>query len=250
MRILLNDIETAPHRVFAWGLFDQNIAINQIEEPGYTLSWAAQWYDEKKVMYSDINDGEEEMLKGIYDLVDEADVVVTYYGKKFDLPTLNKEWVARGWAPPSPYAQIDLCEVVKRRFKFPSNKLDFVSKELGIGQKVQHKGMDLWRGCMEGDEASWKVMKRYNKQDVVLLRKLYDKLLPWIPSHPNHGIYDAGEEMVCPHCGSKHLQKRGIYHSKALSYQRFQCQDCHSWSKSRKAVPVDAERRAMMLAGV
>ena len=36
-RILLLDIETAPHRVFAWGLWGQDIYLDQIEEPGYTL---------------------------------------------------------------------------------------------------------------------------------------------------------------------------------------------------------------------
>jgi len=98
----------------------------------------------------------------------------------------------------------------------------------------------LWVKCMAGDPVAWKKMERYNKQDVVLLEKVYDKLLPWIKSHPNHNLYDDVEH-CCPNCGSGKLHRRGVARSIGGVYQRFQCTDCGSWSqgtKSEKSVTV------------
>lgn len=242
------DIETAPHRVYTWGLFKQNIALNQIQEAGYTLSWAAKWYGEKKVMFSSIREGKKTMLRGIYDLVSEADVVVHYYGSHFDMPTLNQEWLANGFRPPAPYIQIDLINTVKKRFRLPSNKLSYIAEYLKLGSKVNHKGMDLWRGCMEGKDADWKVMERYNKQDVVLLEKLYDAMKPWVVNHPNAALWQDRYEQACPTCGSSHLQKRGLYYTKTQTYQRFACKDCGTWSRAR-TTSLDKDKRKTVLVG-
>ncbi|KKK58739.1 hypothetical protein LCGC14_3041410, partial [marine sediment metagenome] len=180
-RILLLDIETAPHRVYAWGLWGQDIYIDQIEAPGYTLCWAAKWLGSKQMMFASVQSpGRKKMLRNIYSLITEADIVVHYNGTKFDMPTLNKEFVIEGWPPPSSYKQIDLLLTARRQFRLASNKLDWVARSLGLGQKMKHKGMELWRNCMAGDPASWRTMERYNKRDVVLLEKVYLALRPWV----------------------------------------------------------------------
>jgi hypothetical protein len=86
---------------------------------------------------------------------------------------------------------------------------------------------------MNKDPAAWKVMEKYNKQDVLLLEKVYDRLLPWIKSHPNHNLFSGHG---CPNCGSGRLQKRGFTYTTTGTFQRFQCTDCGSWSKSSKAI--------------
>ena len=238
IKILLLDIETAPNKAYVWGLFDQNIAINQIETAGYVLCWSAKWLDQKDLIFSSAHhDGEKRMLFKIRKLLDEADAVVHYNGKKFDIPTLNKEFILQGFPPPSPFHQIDLYRVARSNFKFASNRLDYVAKSLGLGNKVAHKGMELWKGCMDGDAESWKVMEAYNRQDVVLLERVYYKMLPWIKNHPNHGLYDKDPTLVCPNCGSKHYQKRGYSYTKSQKYVRFQCQadGCHAWFRSNLA---------------
>ena len=236
MRILLLDIETSPNTVHCWGLWQQNVGINQILESSEVMCWAAKWYGEKEVQFMSNQDNSHmDMLASIYDLISEADVVVHYNGKKFDMPTLNKEFLLLGWTPPAPYKQIDLLRVVRSNFKFPSNKLDYVAQRLGVGKKVKHEGHELWIKCMNKDPQAWKKMERYNKQDVVLLEKVYDILLPWIKSHPNHNLYvDHGH--VCTNCGSSHLIKRGFNRTVGGVYQRYQCTDCGSWSQGTKSV--------------
>lgn len=234
MKVLLIDIETAPNKVYTWGLFNQNVSIDQIVEPGYTLCWAAKWLDSKEIMFSSVyGDGPELMIDKVYQLLDEADIVVHYNGTKFDIPTLNKEFLLYSMWPPSPVLEIDLLKTARKRFRLASNKLSYVARTLGLGDKVKHKGMALWNECMEGDPEAWETMKRYNKQDVVLLQDVYGRLLPWIPNHPNHAHFVSPDAPVCPNCGSYHVQKRGTYYTKTMKYQRYHCQNCGAWSRGR-----------------
>jgi DNA polymerase elongation subunit (family B) len=235
MKILHIDIETAPNKVYAWGLFNQNVAINQIEEPGYTLCFAAQWEHKKKHIFKSIHhDSHEEMVKTAWELLNEADTVVHYNGKSFDIPTLNREFILEGLLPPKDYFQVDLYRVVRSNFRFASNKLDYVAQQLGLGSKISHKGMELWRACMAGDDDAWKIMKKYNIQDVKLMLPLYERLLPWVKSHPNHGLFiEDNNEPVCRNCGGRHLQRRGTRKTSVTEYPRFQCMDCGSWQRGR-----------------
>lgn len=235
LRVLLLDIETAPNVAYVWGLWDQNISTNQLVSNSHILCWSAKWLGEREVMHSSLfRTNQKDMLEQIHALMSEADAVVHYNGNKFDIPTLNREFLTTGMEPPSPSKQIDLLRIVRRQFKFSSNKLDFVCQTLGLGNKVEHKGMDLWRDCLANVPAAWKIMERYNSRDVVLLEKLYHKVLPWIPGHPNNNLYSPVKE-GCPRCGSVKYQKRGVAHTATMSYIRYQCQSCHGWFKGAKA---------------
>jgi len=235
MRILLLDIETAPNLAYCWGLWEQNIGINQIEDAGYVLCWAAKWLGEKDMMYDSVHQSTaKQMLRGVHKLLDEADAVVHYNGRKFDIPTLNKEFLLNKMSPPAPYKQIDLLQVSRGAFKFQSHKLDYVSKSLGLGTKTKHAGFQLWVDCMKGDKTAWKQMEEYNKNDVVLLEKVYHEFRPWIKNHPNHGAFDDLD--ACPHCASEKLQKRGMAVTRDQRYQRYQCGDCGAWSRSKKSL--------------
>jgi len=236
MKVLYLDIETAPTSVWTWSLWSKYLNPSNIVDHGYTLCWAAMWEGQREVMYANTETGERPMLEAIHALLEEADAVVHYNGTKFDMPTLNREFVRHGMSPPSHYHQIDLYKTVKGQFKFASNKLDYICQRLGLGGKVQHKGMSLWFGCMEGDAASWRVMERYNKQDTKLLQKLYKHLLPWIHNHPNVGLHiDNPLRPVCHNCGSTSVISKGTqYNTKAASYQRYKCTSCGTNMRARQ----------------
>jgi DNA polymerase elongation subunit (family B) len=234
LKVLLLDIETAPNKAYVWGLFDQNIAHEHLEESSYILCWSAKWLGEEGLAFASCQKGsQKKMLKGIWKLLDEADVVVHYYGSKFDIPVLNREFAKHGFLPPAPYKQVDLKLVCAKVFKFESNKLDYVAQALSLGHKVKHAGFKLWVGCMEGDQESWAKMEEYNRGDVTLLEKLYRRLLPWIPSHPSISTFRDIE--CCPKCGSERFQRRGVAVAITRSYQRYQCSACGSWFRSAKS---------------
>ena len=242
--ILAIDIETAPHTVHVWGLHKQFVAINQIMETGRVMCFAWRWINEKGQIYflSEL-DGRDVMLDKAHELLDEADIVVTYNGKKFDVPTLNKEFLENGYSPPSPYKHVDLYRTARSQFRFASNKMDHLAKELGFKTKVRHSGHELWVKCMEGSEKAWAKMERYNKRDVLILEKLYDRMLPWIVGHPNVSLFTDGYMRLisCPSCGSSKMQSRGTCTTKSYVYKRFQCSSCGSWGRERlrdKTVPI------------
>lgn len=237
-RILALDIETAPHTAHVWSLWRQTVSLSQLRETGRVLCFAWRWLGEAQqtqFISERGKNGREKMLAEAHKLLSEADIVVTYNGAKFDIPTLNKEFLEDGYDPPAPYKQVDLYKTIKRNFRFASNKLDHVAKQLGIRTKIRHSGHELWVRCMEGDEAAWKKMEKYNKRDVLILDKLYHRLLPWIGGHPNVTLYSEATSLDrCPVCASKSLTKRGFATSKAFRYQRYQCNGCGSWSRSRR----------------
>lgn len=233
MKILLLDIETAPNLAYVWGLWDQNIAINQIESAGYTLCWAAKWLGDDEMQFDSIHQSKpKSMLQRMHKMLSEADAVISYNGQKFDIPTLNKEFLLHGMMPPAPYKQIDLIHTCKRMFRFPSNKLDYIAQALGIGHKVRHEGHELWVLCMAKDKAAWGRMEEYNKQDVTLLELLYHKLLPWMDKHPNQAT--RNEDSICPNCASANYQRRGTYVTTTQKYNRYQCKDCGTWFRGNK----------------
>jgi len=233
MRILHLDIETMYAIVKTWSLFPKFISPKDIIQPGYTLCWAAKWEFEREVMFGRMDTAAG--LENIWSLLDEADAVVTYNGKSFDMKHLNKDFAMAELPPPSSYHDIDLYMTVRRRFKFQSNKLDYVAPALGLGGKVKHPGMALWDDVRAGDTKAWTLMERYNKQDVVLTQKLYHRILPWIVDHPNVGLWvDNTGKPACTHCGSKDLQNKGNqYNTKVASYKRYKCRNCGTQLRSR-----------------
>ena len=182
MKILLLDIETTPLQVYTWGLWDQNIGINQIIKSTEMMCFGAKWLGQKSVTFKSVHhDGKAEMLEELHKLMDEADVLVGWNSASFDHKHINREFLENKMTPPSPVKDLDLMTVVKANFQFPSNKLDYVAQKLGVGSKVKHSGFELWIKCMAGDDKAWREMKKYQIQDVQLLDSLYDILLPWFP---------------------------------------------------------------------
>lgn len=176
------DIETTPMQVYTWGLWDQNIGINQIIKHTEMMCFGAKWLGKKKVTFKSVHhDGKEAMLAELHKLMDEADILVGWNSAAFDHKHIRREFLEAGLTPPSETKDLDLMSVVKANFLFPSNKLDYVAQKLGVGAKVKHSGFELWIDCMAGVDKAWREMKKYQIQDVELLDKLYEVLLPWLP---------------------------------------------------------------------
>lgn len=235
-RILVIDIETAPMVVLSFGLFNQNIGINQVLEPGRVICFAAKWVGEKEIFfYSEYTDGHDEMIRQAHRLYSEADVVVHYNGTRFDLPHLRTEFGKLKLSPPSPVQEIDLLTTAKKVFRLDSNKLQYFSTSFGLPGKVANEGMPLWIGCMNQDPASWKKMERYNRQDVRLTEQLYLRVRGWVKS-PHLGIFEHDELLHCPNCAGVNLERRGTTPVGQGLYQRYRCKRCGKWSRGTKTV--------------
>lgn len=238
MNILTLDIETRPNLAYVWGLWNQNVAVAQIAEATEMICFSAKWRNKHKVIFCSVyHDGREDMVTRLWELLDEADVVIHYNGRSFDIPHVNREFLELGLTPPSPYKQIDLLRAVKKRFRFPSNKLEYIVERLDLGAKLKHEGFDLWKRCMADEESAWKLMRQYNINDVALTELLYERILPWIPNIPSRAAFEQGT--VCPACGSGNLKKRGYAYTQQSRYHRFVCRDCGKWSRGTRGEAVN-----------
>jgi hypothetical protein len=232
MKTLHIDIETSPNLAYVWGLFKQNVGLNQIVKPARMICASYAWeFDDTEFVAEWQKGGRRRMLRTLHDALAEADAVVHYNGKSFDTPHIFREFVEHGFGPPAPFAQIDLYQAVKRNFRFASGKLAHVAEALELDGGKLATDMTLWTRVLEGDAEARAEMEAYNRRDVVLLQDLYDRILPWIPGHPNVGLYDDTVEPACTKCGSANVIKNGRAFTSAGAFQRYQCRDCGAWSR-------------------
>ncbi|MDE2098408.1 MAG: ribonuclease H-like domain-containing protein [Patescibacteria group bacterium] len=237
-RILFIDIETLPNVAWTWGKYQQDVLgferqsciatvaykwlgkpVRVFSQPDFPL-YAPKSYDDKY------------LVQDIWKLLDQADIAVAHNGKAFDFKVISGRFIVHGLKPPSPYKIVDTKLLAKRVARYNSNKLDDLGDLLNLGRKI-HTDFGLWKGCMDGDPKAWAKMERYNKQDVVLLEKVYLRLRPWDSTHPNVALYrkQVVVKPVCPKCGSYRMRSNGHRVANTRRYQRLVCLDCGGWAR-------------------
>ena len=227
--VLLFDIETSPNLAYIWEKYEQDAL--SFEKERELISFAYKWLGNGVKSYCLDDCNAKTLTKKLHELFDEADIIIAHNGDRFDIRMANSFFVFHDLKPPSPYKTIDTLKIARSKFRFNSNKLNDLGEYLGLGGKVETGGFKLWLNCLRGDKKAWKKMKRYNKQDVVLLESVYLKLRAWATNLPTMNI-----GLICPTCGSNRIQFRGWNINKVYKSRRFQCQTCGHWSSSNKKI--------------
>ena len=239
-RILFLDIETLPNIAWTWGKYDQNVL--GFEQQTCIATYAAKWqggevFAKMLPEYKGYKAGsydDKKLVKDLWDLLDDADIAVAHNGKDFDFRVITGRLLYHGMQPPSPYKIVDTKLISSRVARFNSNALNDLGQHFGFGKKIK-TDFDLWLGCMRGDLKCWRQMVKYNKQDVILLEKVYNRFLPFINDHPNHGLI-TGEERACPKCGSTRLKSKGIVYCVTRSYRSLICCNCGGYARETVSV--------------
>lgn len=247
-KVLIFDIETTPIRVFVWGLFgNKYINHDNIITDWNILSWSAKWlfgdeiFGEVLTSREATNGDDSRIIKSIWDKFNEADIVIAHNGNRFDIPRLNTRFILNNLNPPNSYKSIDTLAVVKKHFKFTSNRLDYLGKLISNKQKIE-TNFQLWKDCLDGDKKALSDMLTYNFMDVELLEEVYLELRPWIKSHPNMGLYlDADTKhgaFACSNCGKTHdpasVKWDGVYSTTVSQFRTFRC-DCGALIRTRNS---------------
>jgi hypothetical protein len=257
-RVLVIDIETAPLESYTWGIWEQNVGLEQIKTEWTILSYAGKFLDSKEVFFNHTGGrgakkvrDDKPLMGELWNLLNTADVVVAQNGISFDIKKINSRLSIHGFGPYSPVRVVDTLRVARKHFGHTSNKLAWMSKHLTPQtKKSEHKkfpGFELWKECLADNPAAWKEMGKYNKQDVLATEQVYLKQLPWISNHPNVASYSLREDLVCPKCSSTKLQARGFSVTNAGKYQRVQCQDCGGWSKGKTNLLTQDKRKSLLV---
>ena len=248
------DIETSPYEAYVWGLWDQNIGVEQIKTERTVISYAYKELGSSEVVYKDTGGrgaakvrDDKVLLAGLAAILDRADIIIAQNGKKFDLRVINGRMAMHRMRPYSPPRIIDTLSAAKKYFAFGSNRLAWLSKHLTDTPKSEHKefpGMQLWLECLKDNPAAWRVLKKYNIRDIIATEKVYLEFRPWLGNHPNMGVYL--ECAACVACGSSRLQARGQSVTQSAKYPRFQCQDCGKWNRGT-GMQIEADVRKTLM---
>lgn len=224
-KILTIDIERLPGQARFWDLRTDYIPARNVVEWPRLLCFAARWYGQKRPIFEAEWIDRDRMIEKSWQLYDEADIVYTFNGKRFDNKHLKSDWLVAGMPPPRPWKDVDLFQVVKQ-FGFESKSLDSVTRRLGRPGKQLHYDPDLAFAAVAGNKAAQAETKTYNIGDIELTEWLADRVRPYIHNHPIMGT--IGDEKVCNRCNSTDLEldQTQRYRAVVIDYALYRCRGC------------------------
>lgn len=262
-KILCLDIERQSALVDGiWEPGDKRfIGPHQIVEPARTICFAYQWisgFHNTDIQFvaewegnkpqdncsATPGGGHEIMIQKGRDLMHEADFIVGWNSRKFDVQHLRGGRILYNIPPPSPHIDIDLMLQFRGQANAMYYRLGVLAKQLGLdGGKMEVDGA-LWRKLRfaQGDvlRRARRKMKAYNITDVKRTTEAYYRLRPELKGL-NLPLYEdptgeGSDELRCTNCKSFNLRREGTRKTQARAYQRYACRDCNKWMTSTKSV--------------
>lgn len=248
-KVLVLDIETAPILAYVWGLKDQHVSLQQVHSDWFIMSWSAKWLgDPKSLVYYDGRNhkpgNDLPILRPLWKLLDEADIVITQNGRAFDSKKINARFMLGGLTPPKPYVHHDTYQIVKRVAAFTSNSLEYLTNKFCVKHKKsshgKFSGWKLWIACLKGNMQAWDEMKKYNIKDVLSTEELYLKIRGWIPDAMPKVFPLTNADSECGTCGYKGRMREGKpRRAKFYTYQQHSCPKCGSWQEGSRKRNID-----------
>lgn len=227
-RILFWDIETSLMKVAVFQLKNDYINPQNILQDWHIISASWMFEGDKKVSHASSKKGDNDkaLVKQLADLIGQADIIVHHNGDSFDVKKLHARMAYHGLKPThGKLRTVDTKKEAKKHFNFSSNTLYYLAKFLGVPQK-RESDHSYWMKELNKDYSMMPKMLKYGDGDVISLRGVYKKLLPFI-DHPNTGRLKTTD---CPNCGSQDSQNRGITTLRSgIDKQRMSCNSCGKW---------------------
>lgn len=231
---LFFDIETSPNVGLFWTAgYKQKISYENIIKEREIICICYKWEGYEKV-YSlqwDSKQSDKRMLTQFINVANEADEMVGHNGDKFDLAWIRTRCLFHQIPMFPTYTTIDTLKQARAKFKFNSNRLDYIAKYLGLPGKI-HTGFDLWKGIvLDKDKECMSKMVEYCKFDVELLEKVFERLSPHIVGRLHHGMLNGAKKHSCTNCGGYDM-KISKTRITAAGYKKhqLQCNECGKYT--------------------
>lgn len=205
-RRLFFDIETSPNLVFSWNVgYEVRIDYDNIIKERAIICICYKFEGESKVHHLTWDKGDDKkMLEKFASIINTADEVVGHNSDKFDIKWVRTRCIYHGIPMTHDIKSIDTLKASRGKFRFNSNKLDYLGKYLGLGEKMETGGFSLWKDIvLKNSKKAMKTMVDYCKQDVLLLEKIFQKLNPYIPVKTNAATMFERSAITCPECLSE-----------------------------------------------
>ena len=235
MKRLFIDIETAPYNAYVWRCgkqFVSNDSLRYLPRDGNIICACWKWEGKKKVHSLQWDDtGDKQLIKDLMPVLLDADEIVAQNGDRFDIPYLNMRNLAHRMEPLPIWKTVDTLVIARKRFKFPSNRLDAMGKFL-LGEGKIRTDFEWWKEIKENNsQKHMALMVKYCKKDVVLLESVYTLLAGYHRAKSHVGVVNGRDKWTCSHCGSKSVRRDAKRHTAAGTLQhQMRCKDCHKYT--------------------
>jgi DNA polymerase elongation subunit (family B) len=253
-KVLVLDIETARMIVGVWKLgYKEVIGQDQVIKDWFIYGWAAKWLFDAKVMRDFVTPEEatarddKRICESLWAIVDEADIIITHNGIKFDMPKISTRFFLNGLPPFSSYQNIDTYRIASKQFGFSSNALNYIA-QIALHREKVKTTYSLWVECENAVPESLAFMEEYCVADVCLEEEVYLALRPWIKGHPNLGVLVSTEHPVCPNCGGDSFTETGtVYTTQQNAYSEVRCDSCGAVNRTKKSLITTEQRKNMLV---
>lgn len=225
-RILVFDIEIA-------GQFGANA--------GYILCIGYRWVGERKTHLLSIRDNakafaknctnDKDLVQRFSKIAAQADMWVTWYGSRFDVPFIQTRRLIHGLKPLPQIAHWDGWRVARFDLKFTRNSLDTVSRSLPLstGEVREFKTpLDFthWIQAGAGQLKSLRYVEKHCIADIAVTDGAFLKMRPFTKTMPNLTLLSGEPFMGCASCGSFDTVKNGIKACAQTTKQQHLCRKC------------------------
>jgi DNA polymerase elongation subunit (family B) len=228
---LFFDIETSPNIGLFWEAgYKKNIDYSNIIKERAIICICYKWEDSKEVGFLtwDSKQCDKKMLQKFIEIANTADELIGHNGDKFDLAWIRTRCLFHRIDMFPTYTTIDTLKVSRSKFRFNSNKLDYIAKYLGMGEKIKTE-FGLWKDIvLNKDKDAMAKMVKYCQQDVKLLENVYKELSLHISPKTHYGVIFGGDRSSCPECGSEDLVRAGLrYSATGVKKVQVKCKTCN-----------------------
>lgn len=223
---LFYDLETSPNIGYFWQSgYRISIPPENIIKERQIICVSYKWEGEPVQTIAWKNGNDKSLVKKFIKIARQADELIAHNGDKFDLKWLNTRCLIHGINFPEAKT-VDTLVIARRRFRFNSNKLDYIANYL-FGENKISTSFSLWKNVCNGDKEALAEMVRYCEKDVVLLERVWNELQKFHKPKTHAGTLAGYDRWTCPECASENVHTNKTRTTTAGNFRfEMKCKDC------------------------
>jgi uncharacterized protein YprB with RNaseH-like and TPR domain len=219
-------------------IFDIETAMSLKADIGWVLCIGWKWLGEKTCNVIRIDEtpefkkdhtNDKGVLSRFYEVLKQADMVVTWNGKRFDMRFLQGRHLLQHLPPLPNLHHWDGLLVARESFTFTSNRLANIQELVEAKESKSPLTKRTWQQAIIGERKALSYVVEHCRRDVLVTEEVYNRLRSVGTKSPNLSSL-VGDDKACPRCGKRTLVKQGTRIASAKVHTRYQCSSCGGWS--------------------